>query len=213
MYGVATLITILLVVTGLIYYFNHSVMTPENFVTENFAVAAVHPTLMPACVERSEAAQKLLTRIASFPDSVDAAEELRLLVSKLCCLEADISTPAAGGYRTQALQFRTSHDMEPASTFVGRCMRNTVQKRDIDLIVEKFGKRGLELIQELVGACPDAKKEFEDVLLRTQMAMMSFCQGGQPSMDKPLGVRDMGFWEPENVAVLDQYQGISAVRK
>ncbi len=180
---------------------------------EGFAVAAVDPRLMPACVERSEAAQKLLARIASFNDSTDAAEELRLLVSKLCCMEADISTPAAGSYRTMSLQYRTSHDMEPASTFVGRCMRSVVQKRDIDLITEKFEKRGKELLHELLGDCPDGQKEFEEVLVRTKLAMTSFCKGTQPSMDKPIGARDMGFWEPTSVADLSQYQGISSEPK
>jgi len=32
-------------------------------------------------------------------------------------------------------------------------------------------------------------------------------------MDKPVGARDMGFWEPDTVADLSQYQGVSAVTK
>lgn len=215
-------VILFIVLLGLTYMnykystFNPADVLKEGFSTlegEGFAVAAVDPRLMPACVERSEAAQKLLARIASFDDSTDAAEELRLLVSKLCCMEADISTPAAGSYRTMSLQYRTSHDMEPASTIVGRCMRSIVQKRDIDLITEKFEKRGKELLHELLGDCPEGLKEFEDVLGRTKLAMTSFCNGNQPSMDKPIGARDMGFWEPNSVAELSQYQGISSEPK
>jgi hypothetical protein len=180
---------------------------------EGFAVTAVHPTRMPACVERSSAAQSLLQQISSFPETNEAAAELRLLISKLCCLEADIATPAVGS-RTLPLQFRTSHDMEPASTFVGRCLRNAVRPRDIELVMEKYTTRATELLHTLLGpSCTSAMKELEEVAKRTETAMNTFCLVPQPSMDHPAGPRDVGFWEPEKVADLSQYQGISAVPK
>ncbi|NBV89407.1 MAG: NAD-dependent epimerase/dehydratase family protein, partial [Betaproteobacteria bacterium] len=178
-------------------------------VEEGFALAAVNPLLVPACVERSTAAQSLLARFGSSETS--AAAELRLLVSKLCCLEADIATPAAGRYRTLPLQFRTSHDMEPASSFVGRCLRNAVRERDIDLVIAKFEGRGGELLAAVLGGdCGDAQKELADVVARTRLAMTTTCLRPQPQMDRPLGARDMGFWEPRAVGDLATYQGISA---
>jgi bacterioferritin-associated ferredoxin len=167
---------------------------------------------MPACVERSDAAQRLLARFAAVPETNTDAAELRLLVSKLCCLEADIATPAAGRYRTMPLQFRTSHDMEPASSFVGRCLRNAVQKRDIDLVIEKYEKRGKELLDTVLagGDCAAAHKDLDDVVARTRLAMMSVCLRPQPQMDRPIGARDMGFWEPRTVSDLSAYQGVSA---
>jgi hypothetical protein len=165
---------------------------------------------MPECVSRSTDAQKLLARIAEV--SSDNADELRLLVSKLCCMEADIMAPSAGVYRTLNLQFRTSEDLEPPSTIVGRCLRNAVNKRDIELIIEKYKGRGHTLVSEL---CDDAAAlaEFDKVVAHLQFAMTSFCLMKQPTMDHPIGARDMGFWEPENVAELSQYQGVSAVPK
>jgi len=188
---------------------------PEGFTNERFAVRAVDPIRMPECVSRSTDAQKLLARIAEVPETNDTAAELRLLVSKLCCMEADIMAPSAGTYRTMNLQFRTSEDMEPPSTIVGRCLRNAVNKRDIELIIEKYAGRGHQLVRELcVGDdLPAALAEFDKVVANLQFAMTSFCLMKQPSMDKPIGARDMGFWEPNNVAVLSQYQGISAVPK
>jgi hypothetical protein len=179
---------------------------------EPFAVAAVDPVRMPACAERSTPAQALLARFAAIPESDEAASELRLLISKLCCIEADILTPAAGTYRTAQLQFRTSHDMEPASTLVGRCLAGAVQPRDVALIMDKFNKRGAELIKITLGGCPEAASEFTAVSNTTRAALASCCRP-VPTMDHPLGARDLGFWEPERVADLSQYQGISATPK
>ena len=171
---------------------------------EGFAV--VDPIHMPACVQRSSAAQRILAAIATYPASDEAAEELRLLLSKLTCIEADISTSGAGKYRTLSLQFRTSHDMEPPTSFVGRCLNNAVRQRDIDLVMDKYTKRGKALIKS---RCPEMQKDFEDVLATTRLAMVSFCLGDQPSMDKPMGVRDPGFWAPSDTD-LRQYEGVSA---
>jgi hypothetical protein len=172
---------------------------------EGFTSVVIHPTRMPECVARSTDAQALLARIANVEG--DEADELRLLVSKICCMEADIAAPSAGKYRTQHIQFRTSHDLEPPSSLVGRCLRNAVNKRDIELIVEKFASRGHVLVKNL---CTDASasKELDAVVARLQMAMMSFCLKESPVMDRPGGPRDPGFWESED-ADLPQYQGVS----
>jgi len=179
---------------------------------EGFSGAhAVDKIHMPECVSRSTDAQSLLARIARYPEKDGMAAELRLLVSKLCCMEADIAAPSAGVYRTQHLQFRTSEDMEPPATIVGRCLRNAVNKRDIDLIIEKYKTRGLVLIKLLCnGEAQEAEAEFDKVVARLQFAMTTFCLTPQPSMDRPTGPRDLGFFEPKNVAGLEQYEGISA---
>jgi hypothetical protein len=184
--------------------------------TEGFSTAAaVNQNVMPACVTRSTDAQSLLARISSYPLCQEGAAELRQLVSKLCCMEADIASPSAGVYRTMNFQFRTSEDTEPASTIVGRCLRNATNKRDIEIIVEKFKARGHVLIRQLCKGddIAEGEKEYDAVIARLLFAMTSFCLGKQPSMDRPIGARDMGFWEPEEVSELSQYQGISSSPK
>ena len=176
---------------------------------EGFAVAAVDPIRMPACAERTPAAQRILAAIAHYPESDEGAAEIRLLLSKLCCMEADVSTAGAGVYRTLPLQFRTSHDMEPPTSFVGRCLRNAVRQRDIDLVMDKFEKRGRALIRS---RCPESRKDFDEVIASTRLAFVSFCLGDQPSMDKPMGARDVGFWAPEDTDLM-QYQGVSSSPK
>ena len=208
---------LLVIVALLIVYRSSSVAYLPPI--ENFAVAAVNSILMPACTERSSSAQSLLNRIATTDENKSFGnegnkEELRLLLSKLCCFEADLSTPAMGVYRTLPLQFRTSHDTEPASTLVGRCFRNAIRQRDIDIIVEKFQVRGLELVGNLVvpSDVVVAKQEFMDVLERTRTALQNTCLVPQPQMDTPEGPRDVGYWEPKT-ADLSQYKGISATPK
>jgi len=175
----------------------------------NEGFTAVDDRRMPACVERSPAAQRILFDLARYPKTDEAAEELRLLLSKLCCIDADISTSGAGVYRTLALQFRTSHDMEPPTSFVGRCLNNAVRQRDIDLVMDKFETRGRSLIKS---RCPASQKDFDEVIAMTRLSMVSFCLGDQPSIDKPMGARDPGFWAPSNTDIR-QYQGISASPK
>lgn len=186
-----------------------------NRVTEGFAVAAVDPGRMPACVERSTAAQSLLARFADIPNTNEDAEELRLLVSKLCCISADITAPTAGMIRTVHLQFRTSHDLEPASTTVGRCLGHSLPLRDIELAQEKYLSRGKVLINNLLSEHGNANEkinvmnEFESVVNLAISAFKS-CAPTPPVMDHPSGVRDMGYWESSDVANLSAYKGISA---
>jgi hypothetical protein len=175
---------------------------------EDFAVAAVDPARSPACTARSPAAQSLLSRFASIPASDEAAAELRLLISKLCCMEADITVPSAS-VRTIPLQFRTSHDLEPPSTTVGRCLNQSLPQRDIDLALEKYTRRGHELLKTTLPDCDAAPQEF-DVVVESLRRAFGTCQRTQPSMDHPVGVRDMGFWESQKVADLSAYKGISA---
>jgi len=203
MYTLAGLVIALLVVALLLVQYR-----PASPLEEGFALAAVNPLLMPSCVERSTAAQSLLARFGSSETS--AAAELRLLVSKLCCLEADITTPAAGLIRTLPLQFRTDTDMEPASSTVARCRAGAVPKRDVELMTEKFAKRGAALVRETLGGdCSEAQAEFAEVLSRARDAL-NRCQVPAPSMDRPAGPRDPGYWTPSDVSDLSAYQGISA---
>ena len=210
MYSTLALSGGLIVLALLLVHFKPSVSLPG--IEEGFAGAAVDPIRMPACAERSAAAQSLLARIATYPASDEAAGELRLLISKLCCMEADVAAPVPGVYRTQNLQFRTQEDTEPASTIVGRCLRTAVNKRDIEIITEKFSERGHVLIGKICQD-PAANKEFDEIVARLRLSMTSFCVGTPKQMDRPSGPRDMGFWEMETVAELSQYQGPNAVPK
>jgi len=218
MYNTGILIvTLLILAMMLVHYRPEGLNKYEGFANriggrEGFAnPITVDPHLAPACTARSSGAQHILSSISRLPDSDEGATELRLLLSKLCCIEADVSTAGAGVYRTLNLQFRTSHDMEPPTALVGRCLRNAMRPRDIALIMDKYEKRGKDLIRS---RCPstDNLAAFDQVIASTRLAMTTFCLAEQPSMDKPAGARDPGFWAPEDTD-LRQYEGISSTPK
>jgi hypothetical protein len=102
--------------------------------------------------------------------------------------------------------------MEPASTLVGRCLRDSLRNRDIELIIEKFKTRGKELVARIVDPSElvVATGEFMDVVSLLRVAMQSQCLVKQPSMDTPAGPRDIGYWESQKVGSLSEYKGISA---
>ena len=185
---------------------------PTTCSVEGFAVTPVDPLRLPACVARSTDAQALLAQIAHVPITDTNAEELRLLTSKLCCIEADLATPTVGVFQTLNLQFRTSHDMEPASSLIGRCRAGAVPNRDIVLLVEKFQVRGHVLVNTLIEPTTQeaqvAHDHFDAVVLRAQVALMSFCSTPAPRMDRPSGPRDPGFWEPTEVSDIATYKGV-----
>jgi hypothetical protein len=92
---------------------------------------------------------------------------------------------------------------------VTRCRAGAIPKRDVELMTEKFAKRGAALVREVLGSCSEAQAEFAEVLARTTQALNT-CQIAAPTMDRPAGPRDPGFWTPHDVADLSSYQGISA---
>ena len=175
-------------------------------VVEPFATHATDARRMPECIVRSTDAQSLLARFAHV-DSAEA-DELRLLMSKLCCMEADIAAPGAGTYRTLNLQFRTSQDTEPPVAIVSRCLVGALNKRDTELIIEKFKVRGHELIRELCEPVDEATAEFDTVLKRLELTMRAMCKSKSIG---PAGPRDLGYWESESD--LSQYDGFSAEPK
>jgi hypothetical protein len=206
MYDIWVLLGFLLVLALLLVHYK-----PAS--VEGFATAAVDPTRMVACAERSTAAQSLLARFSDRSTTDDNAEELRLLISKLCCLEADVSAPVPGLLRTHSLQFRTSQDTEAPAAIVSRCVRGALRERDIEIIVEKYESRGHELINGLLNSCQEAHGELTEIVAKTRTSMFTFCMKPQPQLDRPIGPRDPGYWETESTADLIQYQGISAEAK
>ena len=64
--------------------------------------------------------------------SEDATDrvELALILNKLTCLDADVSNNGVDGYNTLKLPYNTSHDAEPLTNFVGRCLNNGTRSRD-----------------------------------------------------------------------------------
>jgi hypothetical protein len=170
---------------------------------EHFSSPAVSPN-EPSCVNRNADAQAIL---AMFPQcrndnespSEDATDriELKLILNKLTCLDADVSNNGVSGFNTLYLPYNTSHDTEPITNFVGRCLNGGARTRDIDLIMTKYENRGLELIKSISkGLQIDPTKPYKHykaVISVTYNALVNACKMDRTSLDRPVGVRDPGY--------------------
>jgi hypothetical protein len=181
--------------------------------TEGFSTIALDPKTFPSCVARDVDAQALLTslyaKVKSAPPAsagAEAFDEFRLIVQKLLCMDADITSLGAGEYASLLLPFNTHHDMEPVGTFVGRCLKNAVKERDIDLTLGKLQDRGEELLKILCPSNKDDKEIFEGIVERTKTNISRVCLKEHASMDIPASVRDPGYYAPPELVQYGVYQ-------
>jgi hypothetical protein len=191
-------------------YFSHETKT------EGFSTIALNTTDFPSCVARDYEAQQLLRSLKTATKGYGTAseapmayEELALIVSKLLCMDADITSLGAGVYSSLRLPFNTQHDMEPVGTFVGRCLKNAVKERDISLTLGKLQDRGTALINVLCHnshSKAEALTLFDGIVKRTEANITKVCLKEHASMDVPAGVRDPGYYVPGSLTTLGPYQ-------
>jgi len=190
---------------------------------EGFTTIALSRDTFPKCFARSPDAQKLLlglqsatVGLESSSDAVMAYSEFSMILQKILCMDADITSLGAGIYSTYSLPFSTLHDMEPVGSFVGRCLKNAVKGRDIELTFGKLQARGNHLISVL---CMNKETEvrartaFDRIVSDAVKRISSVCLKEHASMDIPAGVRDPGYYTPPALTELSQYQETGTIYK
>jgi len=180
---------------------------------EGFSTVAVDRDLMPRCFTRDADAQAILLALrATKATNPDAFGELNLILQKMLCVDADVTGAGVGGYQSFQLPFVTQHDLEPAASFVGRCLKGAVRSRDLELTFDKWEKRGAVLIQtlaatnEAVGS--ECQTRFHSVAKRAARNIGQACTNQRVSMDVPAGVRDPGYTVPKGL----EEQGAYSIR-
>jgi len=193
---------------GLFLYFR------PKFTTEGFTTIAIDGETIPKCLLRDIEAQKLLAQLKQFDtalptsDSAMAYQELKLILQKVLCMDADITGTGRGPYSTYQLPFATSHDIEPLANFVGRCSRHVVRKRDLTMVQEKFETRGIYLIKKI---CLNTQMKmqlihrFQKIIARVMRNISGICVAPKATLDIPAGPRDPGYYEPESIKILTPY--------
>jgi hypothetical protein len=205
---------VLFLIAVLLYLFpRFGVRAPA---AEPFSTIALNTSDFPACLARDYEAQELLSNLKAglkgFAPSADASmgyAEFALIVQKLLCMDADITSFGAGEYASLRLPFATAHDMEPVGTFVGRCLRNAVKERDISITFDKYRERGNALLATLCHNSASKAKAFtafDNLVKRTQSNISKVCLKEHASMDIPAGVRDPGYYTPDDLINLGPYQ-------
>ena len=185
-----------------------------NFIREGFATIALDDATMPKCFLRDTEAQRLISMFQNVRKMPTASEpamalaELTLILQKALCIDADVTGSGAGPYSTYQLPFATAHDIEPAASFVGRCLRNAIRSRDIEVAMDKFERRGAELINTLCTSKENlatAQDMFHNIMVRATRNISEICLKPQAQMDVPAGPRDPGYFTPESVDSLRPY--------
>jgi hypothetical protein len=181
--------------------------------TEGFSTVAVDRELMPRCFTRDYDAQAILLALRETKaTNPDAFGELSLILQKMLCVDADVTGSGVGGYQSFQLPFVTQHDLEPAASFVGRCLKGAVRSRDLELTIDKWETRGIVLIQSLSKGNEAVRSEcmtrFHTVAKRSARNIGQACTSQRISMDIPAGPRDPGYSIPKG---LDE-QGPYAIR-
>ena len=214
MHPVYYIVLIIIIVSFGLYFRKYPKFPPmERKSIEYFSSAATGPS-EPTCVRRNADAQALLQifpqhpNISACKDAIDRIE-LKLIINKLTCVDADVNKNGIPGYNTVKLPYNTSHDTEPLINFVGRCLNNGVNTRDIDLIMTKYENRGIELIRRIgKRANIDTQRAYDHyrALVNTTYAVLSSnCIKQANLLDRPVGPRDPGYTMPYNVARLASF--------
>lgn len=185
----------------------------EKFTQEGFTTIAIDGEKIPKCFLRDAEAQRLLHMMHGLrmqkpsSEASMAYDELKLILQKALCLDADVTGPAAGPYSTYQFPFTTAHDIEPTANLVGRCTRHVARERDIDMVIEKYDYRGSVLINQLCdnNSRATALNSFHSILDRVKRNIMTVCVAPKANLDKPTGVRDPGYFESEKVKSLTPY--------
>lgn len=175
-------------------------------VQEGFVTVAVDSDTMPICIARNIDAQKIFRLLEHRKEQ--EADELKLIIQKVLCIDADITGSGVGPFTTYKLPFATSHDIEPAASFVGRCVRQAVQDRDISMVMDTFYGRGMELIQHICKE-PEERKVLTDgfhaILLYASRNITENCKIPKATLDTPAGPRDPGYYEPHTLQSYQSY--------
>jgi len=196
------------VAIGLFLYFR------PKFIREGFVTIALDNETHPKCLMRDAEAQELLHKFQGFsvtsPNSThgEAYAEFKLILQKMLCIDADITGSGAGTYSTYNLPFATAHDIEPAASFVGRCVKRAARSRDVTVAMDKFEERGLALLKTLCFDEKDRKAaatKFHNIVSRVSRNIMRACLMEKASLDTPAGPRDPGYYAPPELKQLHEF--------
>lgn len=133
--------------------------------SEGFYGGVAVGTGQPFCAESSAEAAQLFAlfdgrlKAPGFDSGSDDFREFTQLLGKLACLKKDLMSPSGIIEATRYPDYATTSDLEPIQDTAARCFAKTIPQRDLDLVFEKWNKRGTELLLHLCTAANLYEKE------------------------------------------------------
>ena len=173
---------------------------------------------VPDCLTNSQESSDLYLLYSSKNNTTeegpDDFRELALLLSKTNCLKKDLLSPSGIVEATRYQPYSTAHDIEPVAETAARCMAKTIPPRDLDIILDKWNRRGKELVRRLCTSykLSDTEVKKADFLFKAVITDISDiakaqCLKGDVEIAGTKGPRDVSPYEPPELSELKEYNG------
>ena len=110
-------------------------------------------------------------------------EELKQILSKMACLQKDLTSPSHLVNSTRGLSLSTMHDVEPVADTAARCFNKSIPPRDLQIVLDKWNQRGMFLLKRL---CVSANLNSSQVENMEELFKKASVQCRQITKDKCL---------------------------
>lgn len=188
--------------------------TPVEGFFGGVAVGSGEPDCLRTSSEAAQVYAIFANRVSSTEEGPADFVEFRLLLSKLACFKKDLIGTAAVVEATRYQPYATSMDIEPISETTARCFAKTIPSRDLEISLEKWGKRGKELIRRLCTSMNLTEMEsaqadtlFGALMRDVSEVARSVCLSGQPTINGKVAPRQAGGYEAPELQELGPYNG------
>ena len=209
-------IFIALIVLGVTYVvIGNRNTVPSGKWTEGFQGPSRGVSTIPCGQESAEAialVEMFYHREATTEEAKPDLAELKLILSKLCCIKHDLMAPGQVVQSSLALPYQNTHDRENPADTVARCFTKSIPPRDLDISFGTWKNRGLELLNRLCTSynfrsedADQAKKYFMTVWTDVFSVAKTVCV--PPENNPSSSPRDLKGFTPESVQELGPYNG------
>ena len=178
------------------------------------AVGAGEPDCLRTSSEAAQVYSIFANRVSSTEEGPADFQEFRLLLSKLSCLKKDLIGTAGVVEATRYQPYATSMDIEPVSETTARCFAKTIPARDLDISLDKWSKRGKELVRRLCTSMNLTEMEssradtlFDALMIDVSDVAKSVCLSGEPTINGKNAPRQPNGFEPPTNEDLGPYKG------
>jgi hypothetical protein len=175
---------------------------PEGFYG-GVAVGAGVPDCLRTSIEGARLHAIFAGRVGGVEEGPEDLRELTLLLSQLSCFKKDLMGVAKQVEATRYQPFDTQINMEPISETTARCFAKTIPPRDLDLIFDKWQKRGHFLIVRLCTAANlteaqvnEAEGLFQALLKDLKDIAVTNCLHGTPTINAQTQPREAVAYNP-----------------
>ena len=141
-------------------------------------------------------------------------QDLKNLLSKLCCFKQDLMAPQHLIAAVKELGFSTHQDIQPLGDLTGRCFSKTVPDRDLSIQFQKWRDSGIDLIRRLCTAgdfSEEQVQQAEQLFLRAwsdvQDVATTQCLSTAGKDMHKVGRHDAAPHTPEELDDLRSYDG------